>query len=107
MAIPRMTSSVNIDILILEEPREVVAGLWVQLRIDDFRIFAFLFELRQLLHEKLVPHPLVPDRSFLSLKGDHSCRPVEFRILQGLRDLDEAEDAAAGRIRKKGVDADG
>ena len=31
------------------------------------------------------------------------CDPQTIR--QGLRDLEEAEDAAAGRIRKKGVDA--
>jgi hypothetical protein len=31
------------------------------------------------------------------------CDPQPIR--QGLRDLEEAEDAAAGRIRKKGVDA--
>ena len=31
------------------------------------------------------------------------CDPKTIR--QGLRDLEEAEDAAAGRIRKKGVDA--
>ena len=31
------------------------------------------------------------------------CDPHTIR--QGLRDLEEAEDAAAGRIRKKGVDA--
>jgi len=32
------------------------------------------------------------------------CDPKTIR--QGLQDLEEAEDAAAGRIRKKGVDAD-
>jgi hypothetical protein len=32
-----------------------------------------------------------------------SCDPKTIR--QGLRELEEAEDAAAGRIRKKGVDA--
>ncbi len=31
------------------------------------------------------------------------CDPTTIR--QGFRDLEEAEDAAAGRIRKKGVDA--
>jgi hypothetical protein len=32
-----------------------------------------------------------------------ACDPTTIR--QGLRDLEEEEDAAAGRIRKKGVDA--
>jgi len=32
------------------------------------------------------------------------CDPKTIR--QGLQDLEEAEDAAAGRIRKKGADAD-
>jgi hypothetical protein len=32
-----------------------------------------------------------------------ACDPKTIR--QGLRDLEDAEDAAAGRIRKKGVDA--
>jgi hypothetical protein len=32
-----------------------------------------------------------------------ACDPKTIR--QGLRDLEEEEDAAAGRIRKKGVDA--
>ncbi len=33
-----------------------------------------------------------------------SCDPKTIR--QGLQDLEEAEDAAASRVRKKGVDAD-
>ena len=37
--------------------------------------------------------------------GVLGCDPKTIR--QGLLDLEEAEDAAAGRIRKKGVDADG
>jgi hypothetical protein len=32
------------------------------------------------------------------------CDPKTIR--QGLRELEEAEDSAAGRVRKKGVDAD-
>ncbi len=37
--------------------------------------------------------------------GVLGCDPKTIR--QGLLDLEVAEDAAAGRIRKKGVDADG
>jgi len=38
------------------------------------------------------------------IAGVLRCDPKSIR--QGLKDLEEPEDAAAGRVRKKGVDAD-
>lgn len=38
------------------------------------------------------------------IAGVLQCDPKTIR--QGLKDLEEPEDAAAGRVRKKGVDAD-
>jgi hypothetical protein len=39
------------------------------------------------------------------IAGVLQCDPKTIR--QGLQDLEEPEDVAAGRVRKKGVDADG